>query len=101
VYELSVPAARPEQLRIDFFEPRGKYRPRELVRDLADCLLTFPTVQFLGAAVPEGDYVIHAAYEDRVVREVEEFSLLTQRPIRTLSLLKSPERLHPITDVFR
>src|SRR6266508_244274 len=78
VYELSFPAARPEQLRIDLFERRGKDRLHELVRDLADRLLTLPSVEFLRATVPEGNDVIHVAHEDRIVREVEEFRPFAQ-----------------------
>ncbi|MEA2958809.1 MAG: hypothetical protein QOJ58_4344, partial [Alphaproteobacteria bacterium] len=75
--ELPLPAASADQLRRDLFKSRWKNRPLELVRDMAERLLLVPTVQLLGAAVPERYHIIHPAYEDRVVREVEELSPLT------------------------
>src|SRR6266508_912274 len=101
VYELSFPAARPEQLRIDLFEPCGKDRLRELVSDLADSLLTLPSVEFFRATVPEGDDVIHVAHEDRVVREVEEFGALAQRLFCALLVLPSAQRAHSVSDLVR
>src|SRR5262249_20159430 len=78
MYKLSLPAARSKQLLINLFEPFGEDRLQELVSDLADRLLSVPSVQFLGAAIPVGDHVVHIAHEDRIVREVKEASLLAQ-----------------------
>jgi len=55
------------------------------VRDLAEHLLLVPTVQLLGAAVPERYRIVHAAHEDRIVREVEEFGPLEQRRLYQLA----------------
>lgn len=62
-----------EQLRIYLFKGCWKGRLHELVRDFAD-----PSLQLCGAAIPISDDVVHVAHEDRVVREVEEASLLAQ-----------------------
>src|SRR5262245_66123414 len=64
VYELSLPAVRSKQLFINLLERCGEDRLQELVRDLADRLLSGPSVQFLGAAIPVGDDVVHVAHED-------------------------------------
>ena len=69
VDDLSFPAASAEQFRIDLFKGCWEDRLQELVRDLADCLLSGPSIQLHGTAIPVGDDVIHVAHEDRVVRE--------------------------------
>src|SRR5919106_1325558 len=48
---------------------RGEDRLCEPVRDLADRLLSGPSVQYFGAAIPVGDHVAHVAHEDGIVRE--------------------------------
>src|SRR5271168_1874571 len=77
--ELPLPAASTEQLRRDLFKWRGENRPQELVGDMAERLVLVPTVQLLGTAVPDRYDIIHVAYEDRVVREVEELRPFSQR----------------------
>jgi hypothetical protein len=72
------PLTRAEQLCGDLFERRGKDRPRELMRGLADRLLSFPAVQLLGGAVPIDDHVVHTTHEDGVVRKVEQSGLFQQ-----------------------
>src|SRR5262249_61853726 len=64
--------------RIYLFKGYWEDRLHELVKDLADCLLASPSIPLLGTAIPIGDDVIHVSHEDRVVREVEEASLLAQ-----------------------
>ena len=76
VDELSLPAARAEQLFIDLFERCGEDRLHEPVGDLPDGLVPRPSVQFFGPTVPVGDHVVHVAHENRVVREVEQAGLL-------------------------
>ena len=48
-------------------------------------LVLVPTVQLLGAAVPERYRIVNAAHEDRIVREVEEFGPLEQRRLYQLA----------------
>src|SRR4030095_1936030 len=78
VDEFPFPTPSAEQLRIYFFKGCWEDCLHELVRDLADGLLPFPSVPFLGAAIPVRDDVARIAHEDRVVREVEEARLLAQ-----------------------
>jgi hypothetical protein len=70
----------------DLFKWRGKNRPQEFVSDMAERFVLVPTVQLLGAAVPERYHLIHAAYEDRVAREVEELIPPTMRGLAGLAL---------------
>ena len=55
---------------------------------MAERFVLVPTVQLLGAAVPERYHLIHAAYEDRVAREVEELIPPTMRGLAGLALLR-------------
>ena len=71
----------------DLVKWRGKNRPQEFVSDMAERFVLVPTVQLLGAAVPERYHLIHAAYEDRVAREVEELIPPTMRGLAGLPLL--------------
>jgi hypothetical protein len=99
VNEFPFPPASAEQLFGNLLKRFGEPRLQELVSDVADCLLTGPSVQFLGAAIPVGDYVVHVADEDRVMREVEQSSLLAQHAFRQLSLLDVGTRSVPFHDV--
>ena len=47
--------------------------------DLSERFLTSPAISFLGAAVPEGDHVVHVAHEDCVVSEIEKVGAFAQR----------------------
>src|SRR6266850_1295223 len=76
VCELSLPAARAEQLLINFFKRFGENRFHELVRDIADGLFPLPSVPFLGAAIPVCDDIIHITDENGVMCEVEQARLL-------------------------
>ena len=76
VCELSLPAARAEQLLINFFKRCGENRLHELVRDLADRLLPLPSVPFLGAAIPVRDDIAHITDENGVMCEIEQVGLL-------------------------
>ncbi len=86
VDEFPLPATSAEQLRGNLFTWRRKNRVQELVSNLTERLLPDPAVQLLGATIPERNDVVHTAYEDRVVREVQELGPLTQRGLRTLAL---------------
>src|SRR6185503_2567098 len=50
------------------------------MRDAADCLFAFPTIEVLCAAVPVRDHVVHVADENRFVREIEELGLFAVGP---------------------
>ncbi len=84
--EFAFPTAGAEQLGVDLLDRRGKDCLRQLVTDLADRLLRRPSVQFLGAAIPVGDDVVHAVHENRIVREIEEAGLVAQPRLRRLAL---------------
>ena len=90
--ELSLPAARAEQLLIDFFKRCGKNRLHELVGDLADGLLPVPSVSFLGAAIPVRDDIAHITDENRVVREIEQVGLLGSLR-RDIEFVEGPAQL--------
>ncbi len=92
--ELAFPTAGAEQLRIDLFQRRRKNRLHDLMADLADRLRRRPSIQFRGAAIPVGDDVVHAAHEDRVVRQVEESGLVAEPHFRR-SALQDQNRRHP------
>src|SRR4051794_33828905 len=74
--QFSFPPASLKQFGIYFLEWRAEHFLHELVRDTADCFYARPAVSFFGAAIPIGDYVVHIADEDRLVREVKETGLL-------------------------
>jgi hypothetical protein len=79
----------------DLFKWRGKNRPQEFVSDMAERFVLVPTVQLLGAAVPERYHLIHAAYEDRVAREVEELIPPTMRGLAGLALTFCGSSIRP------
>src|SRR4030095_3531448 len=76
VCELSLPAARAEQLLIDFFKRCGENRLHELMRHLADGLLPVPSVPFLGAASPGRDAIADVTDESGVGGEMRQAGLL-------------------------
>ena len=77
VHELTLPAAGAQQLRVDFIKRRRENRLQQLVSiHLADHFRCRPPVEFLGAAVPVGDDILHVTHENAVVREIEEVGLL-------------------------
>jgi hypothetical protein len=59
---------------------------RQLMRDLADRLVRPPSIELLSAAVPVGDDIVRIANENRIVREVEEASLIAQQHVSGLVL---------------
>src|SRR5215475_2826507 len=48
------------------------------MRDLPDCLLSCPTVQRLGAAIPERNDIVGVANEDCIVSQIKQICSFSQ-----------------------
>ena len=73
--QFSFPASIPFEMRIDFGKAGGKTRLEQTMGETTERLLRRPAVEFLRALIPE-DHTTHGiADEDRVVREIDEFSV--------------------------
>src|SRR5262249_8661103 len=76
VGELAFPISGGGQLGFDFLKRLGEFGFKQLMGDAAARFLRFPSVEKLGAAIPEGDLAVEAADEHGVVRKFEKLGLL-------------------------
>src|SRR5205823_5422275 len=70
VDQFPLPATRAIEIRVDLFQRCREDRLRKVMRNPPDRFVLCPSVEFLGAVIPEGDDVVVVAHEDSVVCEV-------------------------------
>lgn len=72
--QFAIPLPEPAQLFVYFRKRPGKNGGQEVVTAPSDRLLFRPSVQSLGAAIPELNRILVIHYQDRVVCDVEQLS---------------------------
>ena len=78
VDQFPLPATRAIELRVDLFQRCREDRLRKVMRNPPDRFVLCPSIEFLGAVIPEGDDVVVVAHEDCVVREIEKVCPFSQ-----------------------
>ena len=74
--KIALPATGAGEVFHDLLQRGGKACLHQFVRDGADRVLLFPSVQMLCRWISEGDHIVHIADEHCVVGEVKESPLL-------------------------
>src|SRR5271156_3014755 len=78
VSQLALPRTSIEKPLLHLLIRLGKFDTQKLMRDIPAGFGGRPSVSFLRPSIPEQNHAIHVADHDRVVSELQEFSLFPQ-----------------------